>query len=70
MTKPSPHQLYMLAMFEKGWRFDIWNRKPGSWCTYWALRRKGLCSGVSDRNELTDKGREALMRWWKKNVTG
>ena len=63
MTKPSPHQLFMLAMFDKGWRFNIWNKKPGSWTTYWALIRKGLCVSVSNKDVLTDKGREALRRW-------
>ena len=59
-TKPSPHQLFMLAMFAKGWKFQLFNKKPGSWKTYWALRRRGLCNGCSSGNELTVKGLAVL----------
>ena len=63
MTKPSQHQLFMLNMFAKGWRFNLFNKKPGSWNTYWALRRKGLCNSREAGDVLTDKGRKALERW-------
>ena len=59
-TKPSPQQLFMLGMFSKGWKFRIYNRKPGSWCTYWALRRRGLVHARDAGNELTQKGRDVL----------
>ena len=59
-TKPSPQQLFMLNMFSKGWRFKLFNKCPGSWCTYWSLRRRDLVSGLSDCNELTQKGRDVL----------
>ena len=59
-TKPTPNQLHMLKMFSKGWRFNIFNKKPGSWNTYWSLRRRDLVSGRSNGNELTQKGRDVL----------
>ena len=68
MTKPSKHQLYMLAMFAKGWRFNPFNKKPGSWNTYWALRRKGLCNHRGAEDVLTEKGRMALERRGNGNV--
>ena len=55
-TKPSPHQLHMLKMFSKGWKFNLFNKKPGSWNTYWSLRRRGLCTNDS----LTPKGKAVL----------
>ena len=71
MQRPTDHQLHMLAMFSKGWRFRIFNKKRGSWNTYWALRRKGLCRCLPTKDEkpnidvLTEAGHEALRRWWK-----
>jgi hypothetical protein len=56
----SPHQLFMLRMFAKGWRFNIFNKKPGSWCTYWSLRRRGLIRAVSATDVLTDKGKAVI----------
>lgn len=63
MTKPSPHQLHMLHLFSKGWRFKLYGNTAGAWRTYWALRNKGLCRSVQAKDVLTDKGREALDRW-------
>ena len=66
----SPNQIFMLQMFEKGWGFKLYNTKPGSWMTYWSLRRRGLLNkGETVRrsdgnliavNRLTDAGRKAL----------
>jgi hypothetical protein len=47
-------------MFAKGWRFNIFNKKPGSWCTYWSLRRRGLIRAVSATDVLTDKGKAVI----------
>lgn len=68
----SPNQLFMLRMFEKGWGFKLWNDKPGSWNTYWSLRRRGLLtSGETLRrsdgnliavNRLTKAGLDALRK--------
>jgi len=68
----SPKQISMLCMFEKGWGFKMYNDKPGSWNTYWSLRRRGLLSSGktvrrSDGNliamdRLTNAGREALRK--------
>lgn len=68
----SPNQIFMLRMFERGWGFKLYNNKPGSWTTYWSLRRRGLLSmgdtiSRSDGNmiamdRLTEKGREALRK--------
>lgn len=68
----SPNQIFMLRMFEKGWGFKMYNDKPGSWTTYWSLRRRGLlASGEtikrSDGNliavgRLTKAGRDALRK--------
>lgn len=40
-TKPSPQQMFMLGMFARAGN-SACTIKPGSWCTYWALRRRGL----------------------------
>lgn len=66
----SPNQIFMLQMFEKGWGFKLYNTKPGSWMTYWSLRRRKLLDkGETVRrsdgnliavNRLTDAGRKAL----------
>lgn len=67
--KLSPHQIFMLRMFEKGWGFKMFNSKRGSWMTYWSLRSRGLLSNgptvhragnLVAVDRLTDKGREAL----------
>ena len=69
MTKLSPHQVFMLRMFDKGWGFKLFNTKRGSWVTYWSLRTRGLLgSGTTIHragnlvavDRLTDKGKEAL----------
>lgn len=43
----SNHQIYMLKHFAMGWRFKLVNKVPGSWNTYWSLRRRGLVSAGS-----------------------
>lgn len=73
----SPNQIFMLRMFERGWGFKLYNNKPGSWTTYWSLRRRGLLSmgdtiSRSDGNliamdRLTEKGREALRKHEEKD---
>lgn len=60
----------MLRMFEAGWGFKLYNSRPGSWNTYWSLRRRGLLSAgktieykgpkLVAVDRLTDKGRDAL----------
>jgi hypothetical protein len=64
-TKPSPHQIFMLRMFSKGWRFKLHNDRPGSWNTYWSLIRRGLVKPHAERNELTEKGWAALSMYGK-----
>ena len=50
----SHHQAQMLAMFEKGWGFRLFNDRPGSWNTYWSLvRRKLIC----DRKRVERAGK-------------
>lgn len=73
----SPNQIFMLRMFEKGWGFKMYNAKPGSWNTYWSLRkRKLLDKGETVRrsdgnliavNRLTNAGREALRKHEEKD---
>ncbi len=54
----SHHQAQMLAMFERGWGFRLFNDRPGSWCTYWSLvRRKLIC----DRKTVEHAGRPVAM---------
>lgn len=53
----SCHQLFMLKHFAMGWRFKLNNKVPGSWVTYWSLRRRGL---VSAGSVVTDLGRKVL----------
>jgi len=36
----SDHQIFMLKHFAMGWKFKQYNDKPGSWNTYWSLRRR------------------------------
>jgi hypothetical protein len=66
-TKPSPHQLFMLSIFSKGWKFKQTNNVHGSWNTYWSLRRKGLIEADS---VLTDKGRAVLQYYASSLPTG
>ena len=72
----SPQQMFMLKMFADGWGFKLFNKKPGSWNTYWALRRKGYLkcgpckqtkSGPVAIERLTAKGRDALAKLKEKN---
>ena len=60
----SKHQAFMLKHFALGWKFKLDNKKPGSWNTYWSLRRIGL---VNSGSILTDKGKKALKDWKDKN---
>lgn len=72
----SPQQLFMLRMFEKGWGFKLYNNKPGSWVTYWSLRRRGLLGvgptvsrldgNLIAMDRLTKAGRDALRKYEEK----
>jgi len=55
----SNHQIFMLKHFAMGWRFKLFNDKPGSWSTYWSLRRRGL---VTAGSVVTDLGRKVLAK--------
>lgn len=55
----SPHQIFMLKHFAMGWKFKLDNKKPGSWSTYWSLRRRGL---VTAGSVVTDQGRKVLAK--------
>lgn len=55
----SPHQVFMLKHFAMGWKFKLRNNRPGSWTTYWSLRRRGL---VDAGSVVTDKGRATLTK--------
>lgn len=55
----SDHQVFMLKHFALGWRFKLANKVPGSWVTYWSLRRRGL---VSAGSVVTDLGRKVLQK--------
>ena len=55
----SNHQVFMLKHFAKGWKFKLDNKKPGSWVTYWSLRRRGL---VDAGSILTDMGHKVLAK--------
>jgi hypothetical protein len=72
----SHHQAAMLRMFERGWAFRLYNKRPTSWLTYWALVRKNL---ICDRDnlalhggrpvvyvKLTEKGKKELERYNRK----
>lgn len=72
----SPKQIFMLKMFEDGWGFKMYNKCPGSWNTYWSLRRRGLLglgptvktsTNLVAKDRLTEAGRKALAKWRKKN---
>lgn len=67
----SPSQVFMLKMFADGWGFKLYNDKPGSWNTYWSLRRRGLLgigptvktsTNLVAKDRLTEKGRKALAK--------
>lgn len=49
----------MLKHLAMGWKFSLYNDKPGSWNTYWSLRRRGL---VLANNKVTDLGRKVLVK--------
>ena len=55
----SCHQVFMLKHFAMGWRFKLANNVPGSWNTYWSLRRRGL---VSAGSVITNTGRKVLAK--------
>lgn len=55
----SNHQVFMLKHFAMGWRFKLDNNVPGSWTTYWSLRRRGL---VSAGSVVTELGRKVLAK--------
>lgn len=55
----SNHQVFMLKHFAMGWRFKLDNKVPGSWVTYWSLRRKGL---VNAGSVITDLGKKVLAK--------
>ena len=72
----SPQQIFMLKMFADGWGFRLFNKKPGSWNTYWSLRRRGYLrtgpckktpGGLVAIDRLTDKGRKVLERHLEKH---
>jgi hypothetical protein len=51
----SAHQVFMLKHFAMGWKFKLVNDKPGSWNTYWSLRRRGLVDAGSVVTQLGHK---------------
>lgn len=55
----SPHQVFMLKHFAMGWKFKQYNDKPGSWNTYWSLRRRNLIKADS---VVTEQGRKVLAK--------
>ena len=55
----SAHQVFMLKHFAMGWKFKLVNDKPGSWVTYWSLRRRGL---VDAGSVVTQLGRKVLAK--------
>ncbi len=55
----SNHQIFMLKHLAMGWKFRLYNDKPGSWNTYWSLRRRGL---VLANSKVTDLGRKVLVK--------
>jgi len=73
----SPHQIFMLKMFEKGWGFKLYNNKPGAWNTYWSLIRRGYLGNGKTVYQagnlvavkcLTDKGQAVLARLKEKSA--
>jgi hypothetical protein len=74
----SPQQIAMLKMFEHGWGFKLVNDRPGSWNTFWSLKRRGLIANgetiyLSGRlvavDRLTQKGRDVLAKTKIKELT-
>ncbi len=64
----------MLKMFADGWGFKMYNKTPGSWNTYWSLKRRGLLgdgptvktsTNLIAKGRLTKKGAEALAQYLK-----
>jgi allantoicase len=55
----SDHQIFMLKHFAMGWKFKQYNDKPGSWTTYWSLRRRKL---VDAGSVVTKLGHEVLAK--------
>lgn len=55
----SPHQVFMLKHFAVGWKFRLFNDRPGSWTTYWSLRRRKL---VDAGSVVTEQGRKVLAK--------
>lgn len=53
------HQVFMLKHFAIGWKFKQYNEKPGSWNTYWSLRRRGL---IEANSRVTELGRKVLAK--------
>lgn len=51
----SPHQVFMLKHFAIGWKFNLNNRKRGSWTTYWSLRHRKLVDAGSVVTKLGHK---------------
>ena len=73
----TPNQVFMLKMFADGWGFKMYNKKPGSWNTYWSLRRRGLlglgptvktATNLIAKDRLTAAGRKALEQYEEKNT--
>lgn len=67
----SPNQAFMLKMFADGWGFKLYNERPGSWNTYWSLKRLGLIetlpavktsTNLIAKAKLTPRGRQALAK--------
>lgn len=68
----------MLKMFADGWGFKMYNKKPGSWNTYWSLKRKGLLgsgptvktsTNLIAKDRLTAAGRKALEQYKEEKNT-
>jgi hypothetical protein len=55
----SNHQIFMLKHFALGWKFKLKNDKPGSWNTYWSLRRRKL---IDSGSVVTKLGHEVLAK--------
>jgi len=71
----TPQQIFMLKMFADGWGFRLFNKRPGSWNTYWALLRKGyIKTGLTKQTKngpvaidrLTASGKKALEKQLEK----
>lgn len=73
----TPNQAFMLKMFADGWGFKMYNKKPGSWNTYWSLKRRGLLgsgptvktsTNLIAKDRLTAAGRKALEQHQKEKT--